>query len=80
MIEIIILAGIKIIKTLLPPQAVSSMKFVDSKNIREYISNDCMLTSWGGADDYTFEFVPEVPAKQVKYFVFVLFNYLYQTD
>lgn len=53
------LAGIKIIKSLLPPKAVSSMKFVDSKNIREYISTDCMLTSWGGTDDYAFQFEPE---------------------
>lgn len=60
-----IVAGIKIVKSLLPPKAVSSMKFVDSKNIREYISEECMLTSWGGSDDYTFQFEPETPSKQV---------------
>lgn len=48
------------------------MKFVDSKNIREYVSNECMLTSWGGLDDYTFQFVPEVPVKQVSLIIIVL--------
>ncbi|KAG4071043.1 hypothetical protein HA402_001480 [Bradysia odoriphaga] len=57
-------AGIKIIKSLLPPKAVSTMKFIDSKNIGEYISSECMMRSWGGLDDYTFHFEPEALSKQ----------------
>lgn len=60
-------AGIKIIKSLLPPKAVSSMKFIDRKSIGEYISSECMLTSWGGTDDYTFKFEPEAVNKQVSF-------------
>lgn len=41
------------------------MKFIDSKNIREYVSDECMLTSWGGKDDYVFQFEPEESSKQV---------------
>ena len=35
------------------------MKFIDGKNIHEFVSNDCMLTCWGGTDNYEFEFVPQ---------------------
>lgn len=65
--SIFFIAGIKIVKSLLPPKAVSSMKFIDSKSISEYISNECMLTSWGGSDDYTFRFEPEASNKQVSF-------------
>lgn len=41
------------------------MKFIDSKNIGEYVSHECQQRSWGGVDDYTFEFEPEALTKQV---------------
>lgn len=53
------------IKSLLPPKAVSAMKFIDSKSVHEYVSNECMLTSWGGTDDYTFRFEPETRIEEV---------------
>lgn len=52
-------AAFKIIKALLPPKAVEALRFVNAKNLSDYITRDNMLTSWGGSDDYEFEFVPE---------------------
>lgn len=54
-----LLAAFKIIKALLPPKAVASMRFVSPKNIGEYITEDCQLKCWGGKDDYEFSFEPE---------------------
>lgn len=44
---------------MLPPKAVAALRFVNSKNLNEYISEDNMLTCWGGTDDYQFKFSPE---------------------
>lgn len=44
---------------MLPKKAVESMRFVNSKNLSEYVSQDNQLKSWGGTDDYTFKFEPE---------------------
>lgn len=52
-------AAFNIIKALLPPKAVASMRFVNSKNLHEYITRENMLTCWGGEDDYEFKFIPE---------------------
>lgn len=52
-------AAFKIIKGLLPPKAVARMKFVNSKSMKEFISEDNMLKAWGGTDDYVFHFVSE---------------------
>lgn len=52
-------AAFNIIKALLPPKAVAALRFVNAKNLNEYISEDNMLTCWGGTDDYQFKFVPE---------------------
>lgn len=52
-------AAFNIIKALLPPKAVASMRFVNQKNLHEYITKENMLTCWGGTDDYEFKFVPE---------------------
>ena len=52
----------KIIKTWLPPKSVEKIKFVDKKNLSEYVTNDQMLTGWGGKDDYDGTFEPEVQA------------------
>lgn len=32
------------------------MRFVNSKNLSEYITEENMLTCWGGKDDYHFKF------------------------
>lgn len=52
-------AAFKIIKALLPPKAVASLRFVNSKNLSEYIAVENILTCWGGKDDYQFKFEPE---------------------
>lgn len=55
-----ILATFQIIKKLLPAKAVARMKFLNSKNMKEFINPENMLTCWGGQDEYVFSFVPEV--------------------
>lgn len=43
----------------MPPKAVASMRFVTIKSVIDYVSTDNLLTSWGGTDDYQFDFEPE---------------------
>lgn len=47
------------IKSVLPPKIVASMRFVSAKNLSDYVPRECQLTRWGGPDAYVFEFVPE---------------------
>lgn len=61
----VLTATFKIIKGLLPPKAVAALKFVNKKNLKEYVSPDQMLRCWGGTDDYTFKFVPQDPKVQI---------------
>lgn len=44
----------------MPPKAVAAIKTVTYKNIRDYVSEESMLKSWGGKDEYIFSFEPEV--------------------
>lgn len=37
------------------------MKFVNKKNLKEYVSPENMLRCWGGLDDYQFQWVPQNP-------------------
>lgn len=37
---------------------MASLRFVNSKNLNEYITEENMLTCWGGKDDYQFKFEP----------------------
>lgn len=46
----------KIIKALLPANAVEILKLVDTKSLKEYIDEDNMLKCWGGKDDYVYSF------------------------
>lgn len=50
------LGPFKIIKALLPANAVEILKLVDSKTLKEYIDEDNMLKCWGGKDDYVYSF------------------------
>ena len=52
-------ATFQIIKKLLPAKAVECLKFINLKTIKQYISEDNMLVSWGGKDTYEYKFVPE---------------------
>lgn len=41
------------------------MKFVNKKNLKEYVSVENMQKCWGGTDDYTFKFTPQNPNVQI---------------
>lgn len=58
-------AAFKIIKGLLPPKAVEALKFINKKNISDYITPENQLTCWGGKDDYKFVFTPQDPKVQI---------------
>lgn len=35
------------------------MKFVNAKNVRQYIDDENIQASWGGKDNYAYSFKPE---------------------
>lgn len=41
------------------------MKFINKKNIKEYVSPENMQRCWGGQDDYVFKFEPQNPKVQI---------------
>ncbi|XP_042873015.1 motile sperm domain-containing protein 2-like isoform X2 [Penaeus japonicus] len=49
----------KIIKTWLPPKSIEKIKFVDKKSLKEFVEPDQALVSWGGTDNYEYQFEPE---------------------
>jgi hypothetical protein len=48
----------------LPTRAVQKIKFVSKSTLKEFVEADQALTCWGGLDDYTYKFVPEVMEPQ----------------
>lgn len=52
-------AAFKVVKTLLPAKAVEKMKFVTKDTLKEVVAPEQALVSWGGKDNYVFEFIPE---------------------
>lgn len=52
-------AAFKVIKAWLPAKGVAKLKFVSKSNLKEFVSPDQALSSWGGQDSYVFQFVPE---------------------
>lgn len=56
----VLTATFKLVKNLLPAQAVNKMKFLNKDTLKELVAPEQALTSWGGKDDYKFEFVPEI--------------------
>lgn len=56
----LIIAAFKIIKSWLPAKAVQKIKFVNKANLKDYVEPEQALKCWGGLDDYTFTFVPEI--------------------
>jgi hypothetical protein len=36
------------------------LKFINAKNVRQYIDDENMPLEWGGKDGYKFSFVPEI--------------------
>ncbi|XP_018572291.1 motile sperm domain-containing protein 2-like [Anoplophora glabripennis] len=53
-------AAFKIVKSWLPEKAIEKIKFVSKKDITTYVPPDQALKCWGGENDYSFSFVPEV--------------------
>ncbi|XP_024936528.1 motile sperm domain-containing protein 2 isoform X2 [Cephus cinctus] len=53
-------AAFKVIKSWLPAKAIPKIKFVNKSNMKEFIEPNDALKCWGGNDDYTFTFLPEV--------------------
>lgn len=53
-------AAFKIIKSWLPAKAVQKIKFINKQSLKEYVDPKNILTGWGGDDDYTFSFTPEI--------------------
>ncbi|XP_069165247.1 motile sperm domain-containing protein 2-like [Procambarus clarkii] len=49
----------KIIRTWLPPKSIEKIKFVDKKSIQDFVDLDQCLASWGGTDNYEYQFEPE---------------------
>lgn len=56
---VLLLAAFKIIKTWLPAKAVKKIKFLSKHNLSEYVPKESTMVSWGGEDNYEFNFVPE---------------------
>ncbi|XP_063695868.1 motile sperm domain-containing protein 2-like [Culicoides brevitarsis] len=52
-------ATFQIIKKLLPAKAVARLKFLNAKNIREYVDEDNMPVLWKGNNKYEYSWVPE---------------------
>lgn len=52
-------AAFKIIKTWLPAKAVKKIKFLSKHNLNEFVSKESIMVSWGGEDNYKFNFEPE---------------------
>lgn len=49
----------QIIKGLLPKKVLERMKFITSKNVRQYIDDEHMPSEWGGLDNYELKFEHE---------------------
>ncbi|VVC87653.1 motile sperm domain-containing protein 2-like [Leptidea sinapis] len=52
-------AAFKIVKSLLPADAVKILKNVNKDSLNNFVPPEQALKCWGGHDDYVFEFVPE---------------------
>jgi hypothetical protein len=46
----------KIVKNLLPAKAVELVKFVDKKNIREFVKEDNVFVHMGGKDKFAYRY------------------------
>ncbi|XP_032679586.1 motile sperm domain-containing protein 2-like isoform X2 [Odontomachus brunneus] len=57
-------AAFKIIKSWLPAKAIPKIKFVNKSTLKEFVDSNDALKCWGGNNDYTFVFVPEVQTNE----------------
>nr|XP_034838785.1 LOW QUALITY PROTEIN: motile sperm domain-containing protein 2-like [Maniola hyperantus] len=52
-------AGFKIVKGILPAAAVERLRMVSKDKLKDLVAPEQALASWGGKDNYIFEFTPE---------------------
>lgn len=52
-------AGFKIVKGSLPAAAVERLRMVSKDKLKDLVAPEQALASWGGKDNYVFEFIPE---------------------
>ncbi|XP_045525779.1 motile sperm domain-containing protein 2-like [Pieris brassicae] len=52
-------AALKIVKSLLPAQAIEKLKNVNKDSLKTFVLPDQALTCWGGTDNYVYQFIPE---------------------
>jgi len=57
-------AGFKIVKQALPAAGVARLRDVTKKDFGKFVDDDNRLESWGGNDDWDFEFEPEILSQQ----------------
>ncbi|EFN78120.1 motile sperm domain-containing protein 2 [Harpegnathos saltator] len=57
-------AAFKIIKSWLPAKAIPKIKFVNKSTLKEFVDPNDALKCWGGNNDYTFIFIPEVQTNE----------------
>lgn len=53
------LATFQIIKKLLPAKAVARLKFLNAKNVREFIDEENLPVAWKGKNPYEYSWTPE---------------------
>ncbi|KAG5676878.1 hypothetical protein PVAND_006683 [Polypedilum vanderplanki] len=60
-----ILNGVfQLIKGLLPKKVVERLRFINAKNVRQYINDQYIPYEWGGSDKYELKFESEVTKSQ----------------
>merc|ERR550534_1275070 len=57
-------AGFKIVKQALPAAGVARLRDVSKKDFGKFVDDDNRLETWGGSDDWEFEFEPEIVRQQ----------------
>ncbi|CAH4033091.1 unnamed protein product [Pieris brassicae] len=55
----ILSAGFRIVKEMLPAPAIERLRIINKDKLNDLIAPEQALVSWGGKDNYKFEFVPE---------------------
>ncbi|CAG4974407.1 unnamed protein product [Colias eurytheme] len=60
----ILSAGFKIVKEMLPAQAIERLRMVNKDKLKDLVAPEQALVSWGGKDTYQFTFVPETKGNE----------------
>ncbi|XP_038220488.1 motile sperm domain-containing protein 2-like [Zerene cesonia] len=60
----ILSAGFKIVKEMLPAQAIERLRMVNKDKLKDLVAPEQALVSWGGKDTYKFTFEPEAKGNE----------------